>query len=111
VSYFGQLQRFDPKLGEIPNGPVPGMPSIAFRSRQLLNSRTSEQIHSVAKAIDFAIYEHFNELEENEIQRLRSDLEAILSIPRRGVGALLGIAYITMACFRDFQYEFPLSPS
>ena len=28
-----------------------------------------------------------------------------------GVGALLGIAYITMACFRDFQYEFPLSPS
>ncbi len=28
-----------------------------------------------------------------------------------GVGALLGIPYTVMAYIRDFQHEFPLSPS
>lgn len=82
-SYFGQLTRFDPLSGNIPDGPIPGLSSIAYRARQLLKSRSSDEIHTVAKAIDFAIYCFFDELKQNEIQRLRRDLEGVISHPRR----------------------------
>jgi hypothetical protein len=73
-SYFGQFKRFDPLKGKLPDFPFSLLPMIAFRARALLKSRTIDQIESVAKAIDFAIYCHFDEIKENEITRLRQIL-------------------------------------
>lgn len=78
-SYFGQFKNFDPLSGKLPDTPFSLLPMIAFRARSLLRSRTLDQIESAAKAIDFAIFCHFDEIKENEIARLRQ----ILREPRR----------------------------
>lgn len=73
-SYWEQFKRFDPLKEKLPDSPFSLLPMIASRARALLKSRTIDQIESVAKAIDFAIYCHFDEIKENEIARLRQIL-------------------------------------
>ena len=70
MSYFGELKRFNPLLGDIPNHPFSLLPQIAQRARALLKSRTAEQIDSAAKDISFSIYCHFDDLKQDEIARL-----------------------------------------
>lgn len=83
ASYFGQFQRFDPLSGAVPNTPLKYLSEIAWRARQLLKDRTVDQLHGLAKTIDFAIFSYYDELKENEIHRLRKSLEAELNTPRR----------------------------
>lgn len=79
MSYFGQLKRFDPISGEVPDSPFSYLPGIAWRARVLLKSRTAEQIDATAKAIDFAMSMHFDEILQDEIARLKN----VLNRPRR----------------------------
>lgn len=79
ASYFGQFQRFNPLSGTIPDTPFKYLPEIARRTRQLLKDRTVDQLHALAKTIDFAIFCHLDELKENEIHRLRESLESELN--------------------------------
>ena len=73
-SYFGQFKIFNPISGDLPNTPFSILPAIAIRARNILKSRTVDQIESVAEAIDYAIYSYFNEIKENEIYRLKKIL-------------------------------------
>ena len=75
MSYFEQFKRFDPLLDDVPDHPFSILPQISQRARELLKSRTTEQIDLAAKAIDFAIYTHFDELKQNEIARLLHQAE------------------------------------
>lgn len=72
--YFGQFEMFDPLLGKLPEAPFSLLPMIALRARALVRTRTQDQIQSVAEAIDYAIFSHFEEIKENEIYRLKKIL-------------------------------------
>lgn len=106
MSYFGQLQRFDPKQGKVPDGPIPGLSSIAFRARQLLANRTSDQIHTVAKAIDFSIYCYFDELKQNEIERLRHELGGLACSTRRYKREPYGLDFEHERAVEEFERFF-----
>ena len=96
MNYFGQLQRFNPLIGVVPNEPFQQLPEIAFRARAMLRHRTAEQIDFLAKSIDYAIYAYFDELKQNEISRIRNELEGELNTPRRWKRETPGI---------DYQYD------
>ncbi len=83
ASYFGQFQSFDPLFEKVPNTPLKYLPEIAFRARELIKNRTVAQLESLAKAIDFAVYCHYVEIKENQIQSLRDSLGPVLNTARR----------------------------
>lgn len=98
-SYFGQFKNFDPLTGKLPDSPFSLLPMIAYRARALLKSRTSDQIESVAKAIDFAIFCHFDEIKDDEITRLRQ----ILSVPGCGENIENDLEYQQAMQFFDWD--------
>lgn len=73
--FFRQFETFDPLSEPVPGYPFFILPQIACRARKLLKSRTNEQIQYAARGIDWAIYEYFRTLKEQEVVRLRNELE------------------------------------
>jgi hypothetical protein len=57
--------------GTVPRYPFSWLPSIIARARDLLRSRSNDQIEDAALSIDWAIEDCFRELKEREIGRLR----------------------------------------
>src|ERR1035441_8512122 len=70
-----QFATFDPKSGYVPAHPFSILPAIAQRARWLLRSRTEDQIYSAAEGIAWAIDEYFRNAREEEIARLRDELD------------------------------------
>ncbi len=75
MNFLKQFDTFDPILGEVPDHLFPILPEIAWRARTILKSRTTSQIISLAKELDWAIEEYFRELKESEICRLESGMQ------------------------------------
>lgn len=74
MNYSKQFETFNPLTGDVPDHLFSSLPSIAWRARALLASRTEAQIDSLAKELDWVIEEYFRELRENEILRLEGEL-------------------------------------
>ena len=75
MGFFRQFETFNPLNGNVPTYPFSILPSIAFRARTLLKSRAKEQIIDAAHGIDWAIDEYFSEIKQEEISRLKHELD------------------------------------
>ena len=67
-----QFQEFNPISGDVHESPFTYLPAIAERARDLLKSRTLEQILSIAAAINYMLSVHFKDLEWIAIDDLKS---------------------------------------
>ncbi len=79
MGFYKQFEEFNPLSGAVPDDPFSILPSIAWRSRALLKSRTVEQVTSATEIVDWAIDEYFKSEKQLAIARL---LES-LNYPRR----------------------------
>lgn len=79
MGFYNQFKKFNPKSGDAPRHPFSDLPTIASRARALLETRTAEQIEDAASGIDWAIDEYFCSLKDEEIARLKRELNS----PRR----------------------------
>lgn len=79
MGFYNQFRKFNPKSGDVPGHPFSYLPTIASRVRVLLKTRTVAQIEDAASGIDWAIDEYFRSLKDEEIARLKKELNA----PRR----------------------------
>lgn len=64
MSFFQQFYCFDPKRGEPPYNPFSPLPDIVERAREILHSRSFDEIVAVAENIDGMISEFFRQAEE-----------------------------------------------
>lgn len=74
MGFLQQFEIFNPTTGVVPEHPFSILPSIAFRARALLKSRTKEQIIDAAYGIDWAIDEYFSEIKQEKIIELKHNL-------------------------------------
>lgn len=77
MGFYNQFKKFNPKSGDAPRHPFSYLPEIASRARALLKTRTADQIEDAASGIDWAIDEYFRSLKEEEISRLKNEVESI----------------------------------
>lgn len=88
MGFYKQFETFNPLSGVVPDEPFSMLPSIAWRARALLRSRTVEQITSAAEGIDWAISEYFLSIRQEAIAKLLRDLRTPIRYKRDppGVG-------------------------
>lgn len=79
MGFYNQFKKFNPKSGDVPRHPFSYLPEIASRARALLKTRTADQIEDAASGIDWAIDEYFRSLKDEEIARLKNEVDR----PRR----------------------------
>lgn len=79
MGFYKQFESFNPVSGDVPDEPFSILPSIAWRARSLLKTRTAEQIASAAEVIDWAIDTYFQSEKDEAIAKLLRGLY----VPRR----------------------------
>lgn len=72
--FFQQFQEFNPISDDVSECSFDSLPAIAERARDLLKSRTLEQILAIAKSIDYTIESHFQDLKWIAIDELKNKL-------------------------------------
>jgi len=72
--FFQQFQEFNPISDDVSECSFDSLPAIAERARDLLKSRTLEQILAIAKSINYTIDSHFQDLKWNAIDELKNKL-------------------------------------
>lgn len=72
--FHRQFEEFNPVSDYVEESPFNCLPAIADRARDLLKSRTLEQILIIAKSAGYLIDEHFKDLEWYAIDELKSSL-------------------------------------
>lgn len=72
--FFQQFQEFNPISDDVSEGSFDSLPAIAERARDLLKSRTLEQILVIAKSLGYEIDRRFKDLEWCAIDELKNIL-------------------------------------
>ncbi|ADL56044.1 hypothetical protein [Gallionella capsiferriformans] len=72
--FHGQFEEFNPVSDYVSSSPFSSLPTIADRARDLLKSRTLEQILIIAQSVGKLIDWHFEYLEYCAIDELKSSL-------------------------------------
>lgn len=75
MGFYKQFKKYNPKSGDTPEHPFSYLPDIASRARALLKTRTADQIEDAAYGIDWAIDEYYRSLKDEEISRLKNEVE------------------------------------
>lgn len=70
--FFRQFQEFNPLSGDVYESPFSGLPAIAERARDLVRTRTPEQILIIAECMGYFIDSHFSDLEFIAIDELKN---------------------------------------
>lgn len=70
--FFRQFQEFNPLSGDVYESPFSGLPAIAERARDLVRTRTPEQIFIIAECMGYFIDSHFSDLEFIAIDELKN---------------------------------------
>lgn len=70
--FFQQFQEFNPLSGDVYESPFFGLPAIAERARDLVRTRTPEQIFIIAEHMGYFIDRHFSDLEFIAIDELKN---------------------------------------
>jgi len=87
-----KFKHFDPLTGEVPYWPFPELLRVAWRARDILNGRSSDQIHDLANRIHDLIAEYFAAARQDEVGRLiAAGLDDFLEVDEHG--KVLGIHF------------------
>jgi hypothetical protein len=73
MGYWRQFKNFDPLTGQVPYWPFGKLSGVAWRARNLLRERTSDQIEQIANTASDSIEEYFRQAKDEEIARLQND--------------------------------------
>ena len=71
--YYRDLEKFDPMKGEVSWAPFRAAKDIAWRARNLLHGRNSDQVQSLASELDSWIDAYFDSENESSIQMLKDE--------------------------------------
>jgi hypothetical protein len=74
MMFFRQFQEFNPLSGDVSESPFNCLPAIAERARDLLKTRSLDQILTIANSIDYVITSHFQDLKWTTIEELKNRL-------------------------------------
>lgn len=73
MGYWRQFKNFDPLTGQVPYWPFGKLSGVAWRARNLLRDRSSEQIELTANTASDSIEEYFKQAKDEEITRLQNE--------------------------------------
>lgn len=73
MGYWRQFKNFDPLTGQVPYWPFGKLSGVAWRARNLLRERTSDQIEHIASTASDLIEDYFKQERDEEIKRLQNE--------------------------------------